>query len=70
MYILYSNDCPNCKILENKLKNKNVEFKKESNLEYIIEQGLMSVPILRKDDILMTFMDANEYLNKLERVTD
>ena len=37
MYILYSNDCPNCKILENKLKNKNVNFKKESNLDYIIK---------------------------------
>lgn len=65
MYILYSNDCPNCKILENKLKNKNVNFKKESNLDYIIENGYMSVPILRKENELMTFMEANEFLNKI-----
>ena len=61
--ILYSNDCPKCKVLETKLNSKNIKFTKISDLEILRSKNIMSVPVLEVDNNFMSFVDANTWVN-------
>ena len=65
--ILYSTDCPRCKVLEKKLEQKNIKFEINKNVEEIntiAEQfGFSSAPLLMVDDQVMEFGQANTYIN-------
>ena len=63
--ILYSTDCPKCKILESKLKQKNVAFELvtgEEAVEAISNKGFMSAPMLEVDGESMEFNAAMVWL--------
>ena len=63
--ILYSTDCPKCKILESKLKQKNVAFELvtgEEAVEAISNKGFMSAPMLEVDGEDMEFNAAMGWL--------
>lgn len=62
--ILYSNGCPKCRVLENKLNAKHINFIKNSNVEELIPLGIKSLPALKCDNDLMNFMEANDWVNK------
>lgn len=66
--ILYSTDCPKCKILESKLKQKNVAFELvtgEEAVEAISNKGFMSAPLLEVDGENMEFGKAVKWVNEL-----
>ncbi len=63
--ILFSTGCPKCKVLENKLKDKNVEFKKNVDTDTMKKMGLTSVPVLRVNGSLLNFVEANKWVNGL-----
>ena len=66
--ILYSTDCPKCKILESKLKQKNVAFELvtgEEAVEAISNKGFMSAPMLEVDGEDMEFGKAVKWVNEL-----
>ena len=66
--ILYSTDCPKCKILESKLKQKNVAFELvtgEEAVEAISNKGFMSAPMLEVDGENMEFGKAVKWVNEL-----
>jgi glutaredoxin len=68
MVKLYSTNCPKCIILEKKLQSKNISFElknTEEDINYMIEQGFTSAPILEVDGNLLTFAEANEYVNNV-----
>ena len=60
---LYSTHCPKCKVLETKLKQKNIEYKEITDINEIEKLGIMSVPILKVDDNIMDFIQANTWIN-------
>lgn len=60
--ILYTIDCPKCLILEQKLKDKNIEYKTFKDKHKMIEMGFVQMPILEVDEELMTFREAVEWL--------
>ena len=63
--ILYSTDCPKCKILESKLKQKNVAFELvtgEEAVEAISNKGFMSAPMLEVDGVSLEFNAAMIWL--------
>ncbi|HCF38049.1 MAG TPA: hypothetical protein DER56_03085 [Thermosipho africanus] len=60
--ILYSNDCPKCKILKTKLEEKNISYEIFNTIDEMIERGFRSLPILEVDGKIMTFIEAVEWV--------
>lgn len=63
--ILYSTNCPKCRVLETKLKQKNIPFKINTNVDEMIKLGFSEAPILKVDDKYLGFSEANKYINSL-----
>ena len=63
--VLYTIDCPNCLVLEKKLKQKGVEFLKVSDKETIVAKGLEDslFPILEVDGMTMSYKTAIQWIN-------
>lgn len=64
--ILYSTNCPKCKILEKKLTEKNIKFTKNNNVIDMTELGIDQVPALSIDGKLLSFVEANKWINERE----
>lgn len=64
--ILYSNNCPKCKILKTKLDEKNIKYTSCSNLEEMLTKGFKSVPMLEVDNIIYTFNEAIKWVTNNE----
>lgn len=62
--ILYSAGCPKCKILENKLKAKNISYETITDKDEMLKRGLTEVPILKIKNKLLGFFEANNWINK------
>ena len=63
--VLYTIDCPNCLVLEKKLKGKNIEFLKVLDKETIIARGLgdSTFPVLEVDGVTMSYKTAIQWIN-------
>ena len=60
---LYTQGCPKCLILEKKLNNKNISYKKNENIKEMLNLGLKDVPWLEVDGQMMDFNQANQWIN-------
>lgn len=56
--ILYSTNCPKCKVLEKKLDSTGIDYKIITDEELMINKGFTSAPMLEVDDLLMDFGNA------------
>lgn len=71
MVTLYSNDCPRCQVLKQKLGNKNIQYETCSDVDKMIELGVETLPMLEiKDGIIINFTDAVKWVNEQEVVTE
>lgn len=63
--VLYTIDCPNCIILEKKLKTKNIKFLRISDENTIRANGFedSSFPILEVDGVVMNYKTAIQWVN-------
>ena len=64
--LLYSTNCPKCKILETKLKQKNIDFtikNSEDDLQELFDEGFREMPVLEVDGKKYTFGDAVKLVN-------
>lgn len=66
MIILFSTNCPKCRVLEQKLDQKNIHYILNNDMTEVIEQGFMSAPILKVGEIYMEFGDAVKWVNNFE----
>ena len=64
MIILYSTNCPKCKILEQKLKSKNIKYIEFTDVDKMIEMGFSVMPMLEVDGVIMDFGTANKWVNE------
>lgn len=64
MIILYSTNCPKCKILEQKLKSKNIKYSEFTDVDKMIEMGFSVMPMLEVDGVIMDFGTANKWVNE------
>lgn len=63
--VLYTTDCPKCRILEKKLNDKNVKYETCKDIEKMKGMGITSAPVLEVSGKKMFFYDAVQYVNGL-----
>ena len=63
--ILYSTNCPKCKVLEKKLVQKNIQYTKIENLDILREKGFTFLPVLEVGSSTLNFKEAVDYINKI-----
>lgn len=56
--ILYSTHCPKCKVLESKLKEKNIGYIENNDVKEMGEKGFTTVPVLVVNDKVYNFKEA------------
>ena len=64
--ILYSTGCPRCKVLETKLKEKNISYTYIDDLDTMEAKDIYAVPYLEVDGALMDFKEAVDWVNTQE----
>ena len=64
--ILYSTGCPRCKVLETKLKEKNISYTYIDDLDTMEAKDIYAVPCLEVDGALMDFKEAVDWVNTQE----
>lgn len=62
--VLYTTECPRCKILKKKLEQKNLDYSEVSDLDQMLAKGFKSVPVLEVDGKAYSYEDAMNFLNK------
>lgn len=60
---LYTTNCPKCKILESKLKAKNIEYTEVTDIEVMQKKGFKQAPMLEIGNMVLGFQLAVNYLN-------
>ena len=64
MIMLYSTNCPKCKVLEMKLNKKNIEFDTCTDVEQMTSLGIKSAPTLQlEDNTILNFTEAVKWVN-------
>lgn len=65
--IYTTNTCPKCQILKKKLKEKNISFLEETDVNKMLELDILAVPQMTVDNgELMNFEQAVQWVNKQE----
>ena len=63
--ILFSTNCPQCKVLEMKLEKKGIEFEICNDISELIEMGIKRAPVLKIDSgVYLDFAQANKFVNE------
>ena len=62
--ILYSTGCPKCRVLKTKLDKKNINYIENNDVEEMLELGFDLLPVLKVDNDIMNFTEANNWINK------
>ena len=62
--IFYSTKCPKCKVLEMKMKNKNIKYQENNDIDLMISKGIKSAPCLEIDGNILDFKNSVEWVNK------
>lgn len=63
--ILYTIHCPQCVVLEKKLKAKNIVYEEITDQNIMRKKGFLSSPILEVDGVIMQFEEANNWVNNI-----
>ncbi len=63
--ILYSNDCPKCKILKERLDSKGVDYEICNDIDLMIEKGFRSMPILEVNEKIMNYLEAINWTKEI-----
>ena len=65
MVVLYSNHCPKCNIIMDKLNAKKIKYTLVDDEKTLIDKGFDFMPVLEVDGTLITsMMEINDYINK------
>ena len=62
--ILYTVDCPKCKVREKKLNNANISVEVCKDTKLMAERNISKLPMLEVDGKMLTFKEAVDMINK------
>lgn len=65
-YILYSNDCPKCKVLKRKIDDLKIDYEVIDNIKFMESIGIQSLPMLQVGDKRFAFAEAIRHLAKVK----
>ncbi len=63
--VLYTTHCPQCHILEQKMKQKNISYEIVTDINIMKEKGFLSAPMLEVNGLIMNYKDAYQYISTL-----
>lgn len=66
MIVLYSTDCPKCKVLKKKLEEKGIAYQENNSVKEMLSLGINQVPVLKVNGELLDFSAANTWINNRE----
>ena len=66
MIVFYSTHCPKCSILEKKLKQANIEYTENNDVDTMVAKCMTSAPSLEVDGKLMSFAESIEWIKSQE----
>ena len=61
--VLYSIGCPKCSVLKKKLEANEIEYQESNDVDEMLGLGISQVPVLSVDGELLSFVEANEWIN-------
>lgn len=61
--ILYSNGCDQCNDLKSKLKQSNIEYTENNNIDEMLGRGFISAPMLEVDGDTYDYNHAIKWLD-------
>lgn len=62
--ILYSTNCPRCRVLESKLASARIEYTIVEDVDVMLAKGLKNAPNLEVDGTMMDFKEAVEWIKR------
>lgn len=68
--ILYSTNCPKCRVIAKKLEQKNIDFTEidckadTTYIEVLSGKGFKSMPVLQVGENYLDFMQANKWIGE------
>ena len=62
---VYSTGCPKCKVLIQKLNDKNIPYIICDDIDVMMNKGLRTVPVVEKNGELMSFKEAVKWVNDI-----
>jgi glutaredoxin len=65
--IIYTTNCPQCKVLESLLKRSNIEFETCEDVDVMISKGMRSAPNLEVDGTIMNYQQALRWINEVSK---
>jgi len=63
--ILFSNDCAKCKILKTKLDQKQITYEECNDIDIMIKNGFLSIPMLQVDEEIMNYLNAVNWIKEI-----
>lgn len=63
--VLFSNGCPRCKILKQKLDDKQIKYIISDDFDEVMDQGLQTAPVLKVNNKYYQFGDAVKLIGEL-----
>ena len=63
--VFYTIDCPQCLLVERKLKEKCIPYEEKNDIEEMISMGFKHAPILVVDDKVMGVKDALNWIRTI-----
>lgn len=64
--ILYTTDCPKCRMLKKKLDMNGVTYTTNTDVDEMLSLGLVEAPALKVDDELMNFKASWDWIDQRE----
>ena len=63
--VFYTIGCPQCLLVERKLKEKHIQYEEKNDIEEMISLGFEHAPILVVDDKVMGVKDALNWIKSI-----
>ena len=60
--IFYSTNCPKCKVLMAKMKQKGIEYKEINDVDFMLSKGIKSAPAIEIDGKVMDFSESVKWV--------
>ena len=62
--ILYSTNCPKCKVLKTKLNQKSIDYEEVNDVDAMVQKGFATVPMLEVNGVVYDFKQAVEWIGE------